>query len=526
MKNCFINLIISFLVCLLFEANIFSQANTKINPNGYNTFFHPNGKVASEGMYRDGKPDKYWKTYYLTGVLRSEGNRVNFLKDSTWVFYTATGDTSEIINYRSDKRSGFYLQYETITQRNNISRHYLKSKEIFLDDKREGSAYYYYPSGKIKQIIHYKNGKKQGKSQEFDENGTIITLYEYHNDKMTAREFINRKNEKGEKTGVWKTFYPNGEKKEEEFYKNGVLDGVTLVYSERGILLNERTFSGGNLIGEDVPMAAEPMLLITYHEDGVTIKRKGTYLDSIPIGFHYYYNTEGMPDKSIRYSERASGVATAEGPFMVDEQEKRIGQWVLYFETGALRAKGNFVNDRQNGEWRYFLESGELFQIGNFRNGVIEGEWKWFFPSGNIFREENYVKGRQHGLSVQYTDSATIVAQGEYVEGEREGFWIEDVGDSREEGNYIMGEKNGVWKTYYRNRQLHHTGNFIQGEPDGRHLLYYPDGTLKEEQYYVMGRRDKNWKKYHENGSLFLTITYRNDEEIRINGIRIESIRK
>jgi antitoxin component YwqK of YwqJK toxin-antitoxin module len=41
-----------------------------------------------------------------------------------------------------------------------------------------------------------------------------------------------------------------------------------------------------------------------------------------------------------------------------------------------------------------------------------------------------------------------------------------------------------------------------------------------------MGRRDKNWKKYHENGALFLTITYKNDVEVRINGIRIDDARK
>jgi len=83
-----------------------------------------------------------------------------------------------------------------------------------------------------------------------------------------------------------------------------------------------------------------------------------------------------------------------------------------------------------------------------------------------------------------------------------------------------------MWKTYYNDGQLYHAGNFVQGVPDGRHVFYYPDGTLKEEQYYVMGRRDKNWKKYYENGALFLTITYRNDEEIRINGIRIDDVRK
>ena len=87
----------------------------------------------------------------------------------------------------------------------------------------------------------------------------------------------------------------------------------------------------------------------------------------------------------------------------------------------------------------------------------------------------------------------------------------------------MTGAKNGLWKTYYKDGQLHHSGHFVQGSPDGRHVFYYPDGkTLKEEQYYVMGRRDKNWKKYNEDGSLFLTVTYRNDEEVRINGIRID----
>ena len=156
----------------------------------------------------------------------------------------------------------------------------------------------------------------------------------------------------------------------------------------------------------------------------------------------------------------------------------------------------------------------------------MEGEWKWYFPSGNILREETYAKGKPQGMCIQYSDSATIITKGEYADGKREGPWIENVGDAREEGSYIADEKNGIWKTYYNDGQLHHSGNFVQGYPDGRHVFYYPDGTLKEKQYYVMGRRDKNWKKYYENGSLFLTITYRNDDEIRINGIRIEDVRR
>ena len=516
--NCFRNIALCLLVCSFFLTNTFAQTNTTVHPNGYNTFYYPNGKVSSEGMYRNGQPDGYWKTYYPTGLLKSEGNRINTLLDSTWVFFTVTGDTLEIINYRFGKKSGFSYQYETVTERNQVSKHYMKSKELFLDDKREGPSLYYYPSGKIRQIIHYKNGKKQGTGKEFDENGTVLTLYEYHNDYMISREFINRVNDQNEKIGVWKSFYPDGNLKEEEFYKNGMLDGPTKLLSEKGNLISGRTYREGQIIEEGVQMQAKVIDLISYYDDEVTIKRKGLYLDSIPTGYHYFYNREGIPEKAIRYN--GQGIRTAEGP--IDGNEKRIGEWKIYFETGELRSSGQYVNDRQNGEWSYYFRSGQKEQIGNFRNGIMEGEWKWYFPSGNILREETYARGKPHGMCIQYTDSATIIVKGEYAEGEREGAWIENVGDAREEGNYIMGLKNGMWKTYDKDGQLSHSGNFVQGVPDGRHVFYYPDGTLKEEQYYVMGRRDKTWKKYYENGTLFLTITYRNDQEIRINGIRID----
>ena len=522
MEKIFSRKILLMIFCLLYLPNAISQTNTKVITNGYNKFYYPNGKIASEGGMKNGKPDGYWKTYYVTGVMKSEGNRRNTLLDSTWIFYTETADTSEIINYQMGKKTGYLYTFETITEKNNISKHYLKSKELYLDDKREGQALYYYPSGKVQQSVLYKNGKKQGIAKEFDEKGTIVTLYEYHNDYMISREFVNRTNEKGVKTGVWKNFYSDGSLKEEEVYKNGILDGSSKSYSEKGNLINEKSYRDGKLIEEGIQMKVEAIELISYYADGTTLKRKGIYLDSIPIGLHIYYNAQGIPEKGIRYNEK--GIRTAEGP--IGDNEKRDGAWKIFYETGELRANGNYSSDRQNGEWTFYFITGKTEQVGNFRSGVIDGEWKWYYPDGKLMRSDLYSKGRLNGTSVQYSDSSTIVAKGEYIDGEPEGTWTISIGDVREEGNFLMGLKNGVWKTYYDNGKLYHKGNFVQGNPDGKHEFYFPDGTLKEEQYYVMGRRDKNWKKYYENGTLFLTITYKNDEEIRINGIRIEDIRK
>ena len=516
-RNHFRNITLFLLVCPLF---MFAQTNTNTNRDGHTVIYHTNGRVASEGMMRDGKPDGFWRSYYPTGVKYTEGNRVNFLMDSTWVLYTVAGDTSEIINYMLGKRSGFSFVFETITERNNASRHYLKSKEMYLENRREGLAYYYYPSGKLRQTINFRNNRRQGSGRIFDENGTVITLEEYRNGDLVERQHINRMNNQGERHGVWKTFYPSGMLKEEEYYKNGTLDGESNFYSERGNRINRIFYSDGNIIEEGIPLMAEVIDLTSYWEDGRTIRRKGRYLDSIPVNFHFFYNREGKPESSIRYSLNGTGISTGEGP--VDEDENRTGEWKLYFETGELRANGRYANDRQHGEWHYYSQDGKKFQTGNFNMGRREGKWMWFFPSGEIFREETLMRDQLHGLCIQYSDSATIVAKGEYVEDERNGFWIEHIGDIREEGNYIMGDKDGMWRAYHRDGQLYHAGNFVQGSPDGRHLIYYPDGTLKEEQHYVMGRRYRNWRKYFENGELFLTITYNDDREIRINGIRVD----
>ena len=338
---------------------------------------------------------------------------------------------------------------------------------------------------------------------------------------MISRQFINRTNSQGQRQGTWLEFHPNGIVKQEDYYRNGVLEGTSRIRSESGMVINEIVYREGEIVDQGIQLHPEIATLTTFWEDGTTIRRRGVYLDSIPINFHTFYNREGKPERSVRYSSSGSGVRTGEGP--VDDNELRTGDWQLFFETGELRASGRFLNDRQHGQWTYFSTDGKKFQVGNFNNGVPEGEWTWFFPSGDVFREEQLERNRRHGLCIQYSDSATIVIKGEYVEGERDGFWIEHVGHIREEGNYVAGMKEGIWKAFHLDGQLYHTGRFVEGQPDGKHLFYYPDGTLKEEQHYIMGRRFRNWRKFYENGSLFLTITYVDDMETRINGIRIDS---
>ena len=62
--------------------------------------FYPNGQLSSEGTMKKEKPDGYWRSFYITGVIKSEGKRTNFLLDSIWNFYNQAGELSQDISYK------------------------------------------------------------------------------------------------------------------------------------------------------------------------------------------------------------------------------------------------------------------------------------------------------------------------------------------------------------------------------------------------------------------------------------------
>ena len=102
---------------------------------------------------RNGKPDGFWKTYYPSGIMKSEGNRTNFLLDSVWVFYNEAGDTLQKVSYILGKRNGFTITYNTQHNADPMHRGKILSRELYVNDKKEGFSFVYYPDGEVKRGI-------------------------------------------------------------------------------------------------------------------------------------------------------------------------------------------------------------------------------------------------------------------------------------------------------------------------------------------------------------------------------------
>ena len=480
-------------------------------------FFYPNGQVSSEGVMKNEKPDGFWRTYFVTGVIKSEGIRTNFLLDSIWNFYNQTGELTQEISYKIGEKSGFSKSY-SYNNPENPGQPTLISKELYIRGKKEGNSFYYHPTGELKLIIFFKDGRKQGLSREFSEDSTIVTVVQYKDNYVVDRERVNRRDVEGKKQGTHREYFENGKMKKEEHYLDDQLHGYYREFNGNGELVLAMRYERGQIMEEiDEDMKELLDMKSTYDQEGRLIFTGG-YKEGIPLGIHRFFDTAGVVENAYLYNEL--GQLISEG--IIDEQGRKSGAWKDLYTTGETRATGTYLNNQRSGTWTFNFRSGGVEQKGKFERGRYRGTWNWFYPDGNRWREEGYFNGREDGIFVEYDEHGNILTKGDYINGEKDGEWIYQVGDHEERGSYVIGLREGIWKYYFNDGTLKYEGFYSQGNPDKRHKYYYPNGAIKEEQYYQMGIREKNWKKYDQEGNLVMTVTYKQNVEQRINGVRIK----
>lgn len=510
MRN-FLKIILLFLPVMLF-----AQRDQKINENGYNTFYYDNGKVSSEGTMREGKPDGYWKTYSLNGAIKSEGNRKDFQLDSIWKFYNEQGKLAFEFNYKKGKKNGLKKTFDT-------KEKFLITAENFENDIKQGNTTIYYkPSEalgkaeKVKQTIPFINGKEEGTGLEYAPDSMIITITDYKMGFIQKEEKINRRDAKNLKQGVWKEFYPTGVLKQEVTYSDDKMNGYLKEYSTTGSLLNTTKYINGAL-QTNVPELAKLDVKTEYYDNG-QVRFTRTYKDDVAEGIHREFSPEGKVVGAKVYVE---GILTAEG--ILDTAGRQQGIWKEFHPDGKLKSKGEYINSKRVGEWVFYHPNEKVEQKGTYdKKGRAQGSWKWFYESGNLLLEENYRNDLLDGAMTEYSDSGKVVTKGEYLDGQKEGPWMLELQGYREEGSYKADKRDGEWKHYFTdNGKLRFIGKFVDGVPDGIQIFYYSNGNERQTGKYAGGLKEGDWKFYDETGYLFLTIVFKNDIEIRFDGIKV-----
>ena len=370
----------------------------------------------------------------------------------------------------------------------------------------EGKWKFFYPTGGLKAVGLYKNGKKEGEWKSYNENGNLDKISNMKNDLQDGKEEVFYDNGeksqyatyvKGEITGEVGTFYKTGAPNLIIDGKNGQRNGRFIEFDDFGNKISETSFKEGKQEGN----------LTLYYRNGI-VKSTLKFVNDLPEGDYkrYYLN----------------GKIAEEGKYV---QGQLSGKYTIYFQNGKVKEESNFEKGKQEGEEKQYYETGVLSGTTMYHGGNIDGLQKSYRKDGTLQFEAKYSKGWPSSLvcydktgkeifkSVEKKGKMDIVVfydngvkQKEYrqendnLEGEYKEYFYN--GNLMTLTTYKKGKKDGPYSDYYSSGQVEVKGNYKDNEPDGYWTEYYKNGNIREEGWYVDGERFGQFLRYFSDGKL------------------------
>lgn len=445
---------------LNFGLNLCSQDTTY--------FFYTGGQVSAKGLFKNGKPHGIWYNYFENGTLKSKGKRLHGMLDSTWTFYFENGEIKEVIQYSKNIKNGYHFSY---AQNPN---HHLQSKSLFVDGKLQGVVQVYSSKGLLIESIPFRNGIKDGEGTVYDSVGKVCGTTIYRNNNRISETYWN---------------YDKG-----KFVETYMSDTAVNYGDANNYKLRSYTIQG--------------LDSNHYKNDSVF---KGHYIDGIPIGEHYDFDSLGLP--SYYYYYDSVGFLQ----FKVALSDYKFnGKVYAYYRNGNILYTGFFKNDIKSNEWIYYYDNQQVEQKGYYRNDLQNGTWIWFYNNGDTLQIQNFRNGRLDGQYLSYDPYGNVIQKGYYENGLKQGNWVENTGFITQNGNYFDDEKDGKWFSFYTNGKLAFEGNYIRGSKHDKHIYYYQNGMKRLEQEYDHNRAVGYWKYFDQNGKIYKVKSFRKEEQIFI----------
>jgi antitoxin component YwqK of YwqJK toxin-antitoxin module len=345
---------------LIFNASYCFSQKKEINPNGPNKFYYSNGKVSSEGIMLEGKPEGYWKTYFPSGVVKSEGNRVHHLLEGKWIFYTDSAKVKNELFYRKGKKDS--------VQKTFFSNGQVQVIENYKEDKRDGISIFFDENGHKLQTVNFKESLEEGWAKEYNEDTLVTKLSLYKNGYIVKEESINKRDTKGWKQGIWKTFYNNDKTKWEGQYSNNKKNGFFKEYDTDGNLIKKEEYADDILV-VNVPKEVVKLDFRKEYYPSGQLKKQGGYNQQVAEGIFIEYAEDGTINGTITYRK---GIKWKEG--LIDESGQEQGLWKEFYNSGQLRSVGSYENGKKKGNWKYYYVLTQLESLMAAGNGIMKVE--------------------------------------------------------------------------------------------------------------------------------------------------------
>lgn len=357
----------------------------------------------------------------------------------------------------------------------------LQSVERKNDGQLDGKQESYYPTGKPKLISNYKKGFLNGKSEEYYDNGKLKSVATHQQNQLV---------------GSYKRYYNTGQLQTEQNYKiithNGnplsQLDGDYKEFDQTGKLVKIGKYLNGKFEGVWQTYKAGVLSDVQEYKEGKRhgkyeryfdtgqLKESGKYYELLVIDSISYQYIEDGP-KKVMYP---SGALERSEEYILG---KKNGDFIKYFEDGAIKDRQHFTDNELNG----LVES-----FDNNKKQTMQ-------VSYTLVEVDGKLKGLKHGVEKSWQNGQLV-----------------------HQTQYERGLEQGERLSYHPNGQLATITRMKNGKLEGKTEEYYPNGALKAERFYETvpyGSSEKviqkGWaRNYNEQGKLVSSYYRNNADEI------------
>jgi len=139
-------------------------------------------------------------------------------------------------------------------------------------------------------------------------------------------------------------------------------------------------------------------LLIDHYPNGQK-KSEGNWDDGVPVGNHFAWHENGNKEYEMIVVDDSMEMTTSwyENGQMESTGSRssthylEVGLWTQWFENGNKKSEGSYKGeDGRDGEWRYWHSNGQLACIGILQGFRGDGLWTFWDEDGNKVHEREY----------------------------------------------------------------------------------------------------------------------------------------
>lgn len=162
---------------------------------------------------------------------------------------------------------------------------------------------------------------------------------------------------------------------------------------------------------------------IGYSQD--TIYYNSNWEISTNKNFNYYRVISPKHNKFQIEDYYSSGQIQMVGLSKSKDSLIKEGVYEYFLENGTKSKNITYKNNLKNGEFKLYHDSGNLKEKGFYKNDKLTNKNIQYFENGIISREAEFKKGTYHGNMTYYNDAGILIGNGKTKNDEWDGKWTQ-----------------------------------------------------------------------------------------------------